>query len=320
MGHRANLLIVEGREYSLYYSHWCAYTITSDLFWGSQHALDFIREQRAVEKSEWLDDVWAEGGAVIDSSNRILLLYGSYDFLYDVPLRRIYLEMLRRVWRGWEIRWADEGIADIADYVGYPRSNVITTCKSEYIPNELSLPQEREWTDLVGSVRTAEGRLELFPLAGDVEFYLCDGPGLDKKIKRTTSFEFIPLDEWIEDGFPSSGFHVDKKAKRLDYWAANDVADIPRRIARSWQGWEVTWHRDAFEYQLKLTDGRLQFPNRPREQLEQRVRELLLLDDSRRSVNTIQNNTLNQMDNWLTPNLTERERIIELSLRAQDKI
>ena len=66
MGHRANLIIVENETYTLYYSHWCVNTITRDPFWGPDHAIRFFRAQREVDESGWLDDVRAEGGAVID--------------------------------------------------------------------------------------------------------------------------------------------------------------------------------------------------------------------------------------------------------------
>lgn len=78
MGQRANLILVEGREYQLFYSHWCANTLPRDLFWGPEHAVAFIRIQRAVDDSGWLDEVWAEGGAVVDLDRKHFLLYGGW--------------------------------------------------------------------------------------------------------------------------------------------------------------------------------------------------------------------------------------------------
>ena len=51
MGQRANLILVEGRKYQLFYSHWCANTLPRDLFWGPGHAAAFIRIQHAVDDS-----------------------------------------------------------------------------------------------------------------------------------------------------------------------------------------------------------------------------------------------------------------------------
>jgi hypothetical protein len=106
MGQRANLIIAGPEGYDLYYSHWRANTLPTDLFWGPEYAQAFVRIQRPVDQDGWLDTIWSEGGAVIDTARRTLLLYGGEDILYDVPLRRMYLELLQTVWANWTIRWA----------------------------------------------------------------------------------------------------------------------------------------------------------------------------------------------------------------------
>jgi len=67
MGQRANLIVVRDNTYDLYYSHWCANTLPKDLFWGEQYAIQFIEMQTRVDEPGWLDDVWAEGGAVLEA-------------------------------------------------------------------------------------------------------------------------------------------------------------------------------------------------------------------------------------------------------------
>ena len=69
MGSRCNLIIVgpaeHRRDYELFYAHWRAGSLDSDLFWGPERALAFIRSQRTVDEGgRWLDSVWAEGGVV----------------------------------------------------------------------------------------------------------------------------------------------------------------------------------------------------------------------------------------------------------------
>ena len=48
----------------LFYSHWAAKNVETDLFWGAEQAERFILAQTPCQ--EWLDDVWCEGGAVLD--------------------------------------------------------------------------------------------------------------------------------------------------------------------------------------------------------------------------------------------------------------
>lgn len=286
MGQRANLIIIENHDYFLYYSHWCANTITRDLFWGPEHALAFVRAQREIDESGWLDDVWAEGGAVIDCDNHLLLLFGGEDILYDVPLRRVYLEMLRRVWSPWKIRWAQEGIAEIADYVGYPRAKVLSKDKST-CADSLSPPEEKDWTDTVGSFRLNGKVLRFLPLAGEVDSYLLAGPELLSHSVYSIGMHNLPLDEWIKDRFPSGGFHVDLDTQSLSYWAAKDMPDIPNRVAAKWRGWNVTWNRDKYERQLDVAASKLRFPCRPKNYLQTKVIEMLLKEYGPSGVETI---------------------------------
>jgi hypothetical protein len=238
MGQRANLILVEGREYQLFYSHWCANTLPRNLFWGPQHAAAFIRIQRAVDDSGWLDEVWAEGGALLDLDRKHFLLYGGEDVLYDVPLRRVYLELLGQVWKGWSVRWAFEGIADLADYVGYPRDRVLSNDDQESTDDTSAPPAQKDWTDLVASARFDDGTVCLYPLAGDVATYLSSGPKLVENLRKADGHPELHLDEWTKE-FPGGGFHLDLLAQRLEFWVARDAPDIGKRVGRAWPGWET---------------------------------------------------------------------------------
>jgi hypothetical protein len=80
VGQRANLLIVGADGYELFYTHWRANTLDADLFFGPDPALAFIRSQRSTaEGAEWLDETWAEGGAVLAPTRRELLWFGGED-------------------------------------------------------------------------------------------------------------------------------------------------------------------------------------------------------------------------------------------------
>src|SRR5262245_51472052 len=165
MGHRANLVLVDGEGYRLFYCHWCAITIPTDVFWGPEYAIPFIKKQPEEDKeSGWLDDVWAEGGVLADTARRYLLLWGGQ--LYDIPVRRLYLQLLQEVWGDWRIEWAHEGIYDMADYVNLPRERVRSNFEGEPRPVSLAPPEENEDVSAVGSVVFEDGTLRLFPMGG----------------------------------------------------------------------------------------------------------------------------------------------------------
>ena len=285
MGHRANLVIVKNGRYDLFYSHWAANTLPQDLFWGPDLATAFIQIQRQADESDWLDDVWAEGGAVLDQDHRTLVLFGGDDLAFDVPLRRLYLELLGKVWKGWHIRWAHEGIVDIAEYLGYPRNKVLSTKSQPSWQCTLSPPQEESWTDIVGSVASVAG-LRLFPLAGDVRSYLSCGPQL-AEVGQTASglqqFDFSDKNR----GFPTGGFHLDLTRKKVEYWVANPEPNLFQQLTGAWPDWSVTTHRDSFEFQLERVGPALQFPVPSRTALLDRVREILMWEPQKSPVETL---------------------------------
>jgi hypothetical protein len=286
VGQRANLILVEGHEYRLFYSHWCANTLPRDLFWGPEHAAAFIRIQRAVDVSSWLDDVWAEGGALLDLGRRHFLLYGGEEVLCNVPLRRIYLELLARVWKGWTVRWAYEGIADLADYVNYPRDRVLTSKDKDSTDVSLTPPEQKDWTDLVASVRFDEDTVRLYPLAGDVASHLSRGTKLVDNLRPGDGLPQLLLDEWTTE-FPSGGYHLDLPAQRLEFWVARDAPGIRNRVANAWPGWEIRWYHDQYEKQLDRADGLLRFPIPDRQTLLDRCREMVLLERITSPVDTV---------------------------------
>lgn len=286
MGQRANLILVEGGEYRLFHSHWCANTLPRDLFWGPGHAVTFIRIQRAVDHSGWLDEDWAEGGALLDLDRKHFLLYGGEDVLYDVPLRRIYLELLAQVWKGWTVRWAHEGIADLADYVGYPRDAILGQGDQDRTDGKLTPPAQKDWTDLVASARFDDDTVRLYPLAGDVTSHLSSGSGLVDNLRPTDGLPRLLLDEWTK-GFPGGGFHLDLLAQRLEFWVARDAPAIRNRVARVWPGWDTQWHLDHYERQLERAEGLLRFPLPDRQSLLDRCRGMLLWERGSSPVDTV---------------------------------
>ena len=169
-----------------------------------------------MDDSGWLDDVWAEGGAVLDLDCKCLLLYGGEDVLYDVPLRRTYLALLVRAWTGWAIRWAHEGIAHLADYVGYPRDRVLS--KNTHDSDDVTLrpPERCDWTPAVASVRFGDGSVRFYGLGGDVPLYLRHGSKLIQGIRKEDGLPRLFLDEWTTE-FPKGRFHLDLLARRLDF-------------------------------------------------------------------------------------------------------
>ena len=289
MGQRANLIIVQYGNYELFYSHWAANTLTSDLFWSPEFATAFIQTQQEVDKeSGWLDEVWAEGGAVVDWDNKVFLLFGGEDVLWNVPLRRLYLKLIGCIWQGWTIKWAYEGIADIADYVNYPRSKVlakqIVEPKIDSKPKrdnkcDLSPPEEKSWAYAIISVVFSDNSIGLFPLSSDMENLLYSGSQLAREVvnQRNLALKEIILGEWVED-FPWGGIHLDLASHDLEFWLADDSIDIVKRIEQYWSDWNIVFHQDNFEFQELKTNNKLQFSKPSYQTLRKEIEETLMIE------------------------------------------
>ena len=275
MGHRANLVIVGPQGFELYYSHWCANGLPRDLFWGPDHAEAFIRMQRRVANDDWLDTGWAEGGAVLDRDKRTLLLFGGEDVLWNVPSRRLYLRLLSTVWEGWRVSWAYEGIVELAEYVGLPRTTVTLDSEEDHRMS-LAPGEERSWVSCVGSFRI-EGALRFYPLDGIPEWYVRSGPALLNDCGRHPWCPTMKLAEWTDE-FPGGGFHIDDSRRTVDFWIASVCPNIEREARGKWPGWTVTWHRDRYEVQSELTGGALTFNEPSPEVLLKDLSQMLMLE------------------------------------------
>lgn len=118
MGHRANYAIRENGTYRLYYSHWGALTVPEDVFWGPDAAESFITSHDEIDPTDWLDDVWGEGGVALDKDSKTLALFGGESLGFG-PLYPTFSALMDVLWsqQGWAVRWV-AGMPDIAEQAG----------------------------------------------------------------------------------------------------------------------------------------------------------------------------------------------------------
>jgi hypothetical protein len=253
MGQRANILVIEGGARQLWYSHWAANTLPQDLFPGPGHALRFARRQEPT--SEWLDEVWCEGGAVIDVDRRVLLLFGGEDLLYDPALRSTYLELLAETWTGYTLQWAHEGIAAMAVYAGLSRAAVLakeapTWKGAPPVPND-HWPRTAVSATFPDGTTTAwatEAPSDMLMLFGDK---LCDA--LATWPRPAQPRRFLLGDDC------NGGVHVDARRHVVGFWCASPCEDAVARARAHWPGWAVEWWRDEHHVHEHLSRPALAF-------------------------------------------------------------
>lgn len=277
VGQRANLVLVRDGNWSLHYSHWRANTLDRDLFWGPTYATAFVLAQAPRERDQWLDDVWAEGGAVVDHDRRVLLWFGGEDVMHDVPLRRVQFALMRRLWPDWEVRWAHEGIVDIAEYVGVPRREVLSAqAARDRSGPSLAPPEERDWVTDVVAVRSSRGVLRLFPLDfAHPPDLLSAGPQLLDAASAEAGHSQLDWAAWTQI-FPAGGSLVDEAERLVAFWCAADAPDCLARVTKAWPGWDVRWLREDYEAWAALLGGAFRLPPVDSLSLRTRACEALL--------------------------------------------
>jgi hypothetical protein len=281
MGQRANIIVVEQGRRDTYYTHWRANSLPCDLFWGPIYSTAFARAQRPVPGGELFDDVWAEGGAVIDLDNQILLLFGGEDLLYEVPLRRLFLRLLKNGWPGWDVRWAYEGVCDIADYLGLPRAAVLSRERPvNPKPRRFTVDETLRLIGTVASVKFSRGQLGLFPTRSGLEYNLSPGPGIIEMNRIGGVADYKAVDRVPMSG----GFHIDETRQTVDFWTTSVAPNIVPRVVEWWPGWNVIWHQDRFEFQIERTDRRFDVSVPADEALLARIREILLREEKEDAV------------------------------------
>ncbi len=256
MGHRANLVIAEKDQYHLFYCHWCTNTLPRDIFWGLEWTLNFISQQKPVTQDEngWLDEIWAEGGVIVDIQNHHLMLWGGETIHYEIPLRRLYLDLLQEVWQGWTVRWASNRIYEMADYLGVERT-IVMSGKIEDKDGiiNLTLPDKLESIRTIATIRWNQNDLLILPTNHDLTvLYFGDELLLKAKPLPLSSHRKTFV---VKGEFPYYGFHIDLETQSIVIWGRY----MPNLevIQQAWQGWTIHWMEDDYQLHITLTKGSL---------------------------------------------------------------
>ncbi|HTY35307.1 MAG TPA: hypothetical protein VMD50_28920 [Mycobacterium sp.] len=158
MGNRANIVIVKDQQWQLYYSHWAGCRILDALIGGPELALRYAQSLRRCAQDQWVDSLWADGGAVVDLDRRRVLFFGD-ELMVGMQERRALMDVLVAVWSDYAICWAYSGTAELASYVGAE----LPAYAWDKRPT-LQLSRDRNALCHLVSVVDATGELRMWPL------------------------------------------------------------------------------------------------------------------------------------------------------------
>jgi hypothetical protein len=235
MGNRANIVVVNQDGWQLRYSHWAGCRLLDALLAGPEMATRYILAQKTSEF--WTDELWADGGLVLDLVERRLLFFGE-ELMTTMNERRAMFEVLAVLWPGYSITWAYGATAELAAYVDAPfplRDSpsepelklVTSTDRLHHLVTVAHDGQVRAWPLWWGSSAAWHGTrlLDMLPTAGRRSLHL--------------------------GTVPESGVHVDLPHKTLGIWFTTPVPGLLRWLPRLWPGWRIEFWEDRFEEHLR---------------------------------------------------------------------
>ncbi len=306
MGNRANYVIVEHGQAQIFYSRWGAVTIPSVLLSGPEGTLAYIRQLTPDESL--LDDVWAEGGVLVNVDTHCALFWGGS--IATCPyLRRPLLAALSLLWSGWSIDWAQFGVADLAQSIGWEVSQVLDNqcvhraflTGSEAIVTETHVVESLHAEDpkTILSIRRNTGdvkdyllMLEEFFDDDDPQTYhylatlyrvLSLGPRL-LNILPAESTTILPREGSEQE--PQKGAYLDEEMQTIWIWENKTLdARYLEAVARRWPGWQVQGHVEGMVRHVILS-GR--DPAGVKMSDQQAIQELITTVAGERGFNPVQ--------------------------------
>lgn len=247
MGSRAIFVIIEDGALELYYDHWGAQGLSLDLVLDGEHeTVERIRRMTVLDPTSarsWLDDVWGEGGLVLDLTNRMLVWF---DVPFEALNPRVANYLIERTWTGWTAIWAPEGMRAILrllridlDPTGNPR-------EASMLSGDFLTAGDRP--DAVLSVRFGDGVVRSLPVTGWLD-ELTRIPwreviafAADAGAKGDGAAEQVA----VSGSGVCQGFYVDVDERRLSWWSDISERHHFAQVSEYWPGFDVVCHGDDY--------------------------------------------------------------------------
>lgn len=245
MGSRASYATVRDGRTRFHYDKWGADIIARTLAVGPEYTLWYI-DQDPREFENLRDEHSCLAGVLMDlDARRLLFFLGGC--AYTPGLLRHYLRLLRHYWPGWDVRWADRGIIDIAVAVGVdPDSVRREERESDYVPRPLATEPPEFVGTLITVVRS--GTVADYGFEEYLTEVLAHGPGLVDALQGRDNVPLIEHDD-LEGG---ALLDADRREAWV-WWRSKHDERRLNRIARLWPGWAVHYHAEGLRRQVELS-------------------------------------------------------------------
>lgn len=198
----------------------------------------------------WFDDVLSEGGVVIDVDRKVLLLFTA---VFDYRHRAAILDGFSRSWAGWHVRWAYDGNAELAAYVGQDPQQI-----HKIADTPADEPFRGDYSDHLSAVVTVRGH------DGSCRVY-----GLGPNDAWRAWWRGPQLVGWLADAdmtadcarIPDAGLHLDLTTRQAGLWSIAPLRGLIGRWPRLWPQWTLEFWHDDYQRQAAASDWAVTFPS-----------------------------------------------------------
>lgn len=250
MGNRAHYVIVENGQRTLFYSHWGSVDLTTNLVFGPEFTVEFIRAQLEASSAGigWTDEVLCEAAAIVDLDRHELLFYTNHH--NGIEMHALVLKVLGITWPGWRIRWFYNGLVDVLAHLGEDPSKVTFDLENHVRPFIPSPPEYRPNCLLTVA---KGGQTQAFALVNSPAEVLCQIP------RAVTA---PPLDARIDTCRlpPDAGVHLDADSQTGGVWSLDPLYNALEWGSATSAGWRLEMWEDQIQRQIELTNGAVRLP------------------------------------------------------------
>ena len=257
MGCRGSFVIRENGVNTYLYDSSFGAGIMPDLFYGLDSTLDLF--SRGREDTTILDDVWGEGGVIVDLDAKVMMFWGS-DVLFDnVPLIPHLISFMETyTWQGWDVRHAQWGMSSMGKYLDLPEFSQPATYQKPskesrekhldlWIEADKSGAEFNDEEDTVISYKKSNGDILNYTTSVESDRTLALGKDLFQILKDRKTVP-LPHQRDVYDCL-----YINEQTKTIHvFWGYPSNFDPSGYQIRYWSGWQIKWNNGGYVGHLKL--------------------------------------------------------------------
>jgi hypothetical protein len=260
MSEPAIFILIRDGQPRFFADRWASVFLHREILWGPE---EFEAWATAHEELDAFEEDCA-GGVAVDYDQRRLWWCGYAESLQVPRVDRLYHRLLQAAWPGFEVRYAEQGMAELAKLVGYDmppvpldeyRLEAIEDVARDYADDDPDDDEEYEDEEPRYSDGERRAWVTLLDSEGVVRHWQLDEISLDillndgspmEALARLSPAEVPPEVEVAE------GIWIDQSKQMIGVWGSPALQTRLDTIREHWHGWTVIWAERGYGQQCEV--------------------------------------------------------------------